>query len=72
MESARRIMLLVLEGMLLMGAENSWPAAKTGPPLHSSALPAAATGTSTAAKSKPSWFASVLPLPQMGNRIFNH
>ena len=54
MESVRRITLRVLEGMLLMGAESSWRAVKREPAVHSPAPPAAATGTSTAGKWKPS------------------
>lgn len=69
MESARRITLQALEGMLLMGVGSSWRAAKREPAVNSSAQPAAATGTSTGGKWKPRSCARALPLPQMGDRI---
>lgn len=69
MESARRIMLRELEGMLLMAAGSSWRAAKREPAVHSFAQPVAATGTSIGEKWKPRFCARALPLPQTGDRI---
>ena len=46
MESARRIMRLELEVMLLMVVENSWPVEMMNPVVHLPVQPADATGAS--------------------------
>ena len=71
MESARRIMPPALEDMPSMDVGSSWPAAKREPAVNSFAPPAAATGTSTAGKSKLRSCVHALPLPATGDhRVF--
>jgi hypothetical protein len=62
-------MLLVLEGMLLTGAESSWLVARKAQLMHSLVPLVVAIETSTGGKWRQRWYVIVLHLLQMVIRI---